>query len=102
MSTKSAAIVSSFTGTLIPSTHGFEITDPMDFKTVTVDGMGADDVINLRRQNFDATDWEPYAVDGKIIQLNTNNTTYTPAKAGVYGLQGVVEGPVTIYTEEVS
>jgi len=99
MSTKGTPIVTGFTGALVPDTHNFEITSPGDLTAIVVDGMELGDAINLRRRNYADDAWLPYT-DGKgAVQLNTANTSVIPLKAGNYGLEGIVVGAVTIYTE---
>lgn len=100
MSTKSAAIVSDFSGTLVPATHQFEITDPSAYKTVVVDNLPAGEAIAIVRENFAGDGWQPATNGAKQEVLHSGNNSATPLKPGVYGLSGTVTG-VTIYTEEV-
>ena len=97
MSTK-ANIAVQLSGVISPDTYNFEVTDPSLFLTVVVDGL-TEGAINVRRRDRAGTGWEPLTDGRGPVQLNRENTSVTPLKPGIYGLEGAVGVPVDIFTE---
>lgn len=87
------------TGEITPSLGTFEVTDPMDFKTLVIEGFADDDHLNMVRRNNADDDWEEFTAGGKQVQLNIGNRSCTPLERGVYGLNGNVDGTIKAYTK---
>lgn len=93
-------------GEITPEVEGFTpvtIDDPiLGPKTLVVEGLAADEALNLVAENYSGDGWEPVHDGSRVIQFNRNRKTVLLTEHGVYGVTGNVDSTVIIYTRETA
>ena len=93
-------------GDIHPDVEGFTtvvVDDPVtNPKTLVVEGLAADEFLTLVCDNYAADDWLDVPDGKKTIQFHRNNTSVLLTQHGTYGVSGVVDSTITIYTRELA